>query len=261
MLGKLAYEMQVENLIHISSKGFQKLFDIDSVNEAMKLLDNIQQITGVIINKNEKWHFSHKSLFEYFCAFYLVERSKGFDKTYKDFETNINWKNIWKKSFGLSLDPEFYISNKNEALSVDYLQILIKCQDILRESIILEKYLVKRIIDKTVSFYEKFGNKFKSEKIEEFESSCINNKLIRVSPTSNLSGKKDELIFKLVIRLNFLLIETRWTIYSKNIYRNLSTSKSTLLNEFKEIYLKEGKSICHEHGSHADYFLTDEISK
>lgn len=259
ILSKLAYILQTEEKSSFDVEEFKNLFDLSSEQDSEKFLQSIQQYTGLLTYNNEKWEFIHISLQEFFCANYLIEKSEGFTKTYKTFEMNLKWSNIWKTSFGLSLDPEFYIHNTKEDFSVEYIQTLIKLQDILRESVILEKFLVKRIMNKTTSFFENYKKHFDSEKIQKNDNSVVEKKALRFRFVNYDDEKENKSIFKIVLKLNLSILETRWTIYSDDISNLLKNSNSKFLNEINEIYKPNGKTVCQENEFYSDYFLSNEI--
>jgi hypothetical protein len=154
LLGKLSYELMVEDRFtfdyHFFAKVLPKTFNPDDKQEILKELN---EITGLIVKQYDAWSFSHRYFQEFFCAHYLIEKSRGLESDFKKHKNDSKWQKVWNNVIELSSDPEFYLFQKTDSCKASFyglhrlITVLLYSEKValLSEGDILE-YLRKEII-------------------------------------------------------------------------------------------------------------------
>lgn len=136
----------------------------------LDLLCEISETTNLIYNSYNKWSFTHVFFKEFFCANYLIDKSRGIEAEYEEFGNNIKWKNVWNTAISKSTDPEFYIRKKtkdnlfiNSLETNRILNILHKAQYKGEDT---QKKLIKILKELTSKLNEELSIRFYTNSIE-----------------------------------------------------------------------------------------------
>lgn len=231
-LTKLAFNSKVCNLSSFNNYDASNWLNLDS-EETDYIFSKIKEISGLLVESEKKWEFSHLAFRDFLCASYMIEKSDGIGKFEKEFGKSKAWNGIWHNAYGLSNDPEFYYKQYLNKSNIDIYEAIRLCK-ILQESLKLDKSTLEPILMLLNNFIQELiiGTELQSRYINE------KSKIVVTFSIHKESAIKIDQLETFITAF----IETRWSNYNEVIGKMIQI-RSDAFGTAELLYTQRGKLI------------------
>lgn len=228
-LGKIALAISEKKKQKIKTKQLHSLFKTyDSQTEFDEYLKYIEFATGLIISDSEDyWMFNHKSIQDYFCSNYLVEKVGELDKRVF---VDKDWDEILQMISGLSSDPNYIINSILKETSRDKSEKIKNSISVYNESVLLTKFDV----EKSYNLLEKYFTDF------EKKNNLSNRNIKSDKDKMSIKLLKETKGFKEVLSIVYVLLKIRFTKYEYDFNGYFSKSNSKILKSISKFSNDKG---------------------